>query len=248
MQRRPEDVPAARPRMEAPVLECDELAAWLRLTTTPKLGGAGLRRLLNAFGLPEQILRESEASLARYVGEAVAQSLCAPPSDEQCWLVDYTSIWLEDPGHYVVTLADAAYPASLLASTDPPAMLYVCGRIELLHPGPRGEPAVAIVGSRQASQAGRANAGLFARELGGAGVTVVSGLCPAWPTESMRPRTGARSTPQAGRWRLWVRERIASIRRAITRLPRQSPGRVRSCPNSRFARVRGRRIFLVATA
>jgi len=176
MRRRPEGPPAARPMMVAQVLEYEELTAWLRLTTTPKLGGAGLRRLLSAFGMPEQVMRESEASLVRCVGEELAQSLRAPATADSEWLVDYTSLWLEEPGHYVVTLADPAYPASLLASPDPPAVLYVCGRLELLHPGPRGEPAVAIVGSRRASNVGRANAGLFARELGAAGVTIVSGL------------------------------------------------------------------------
>src|ERR1700761_5885898 len=176
MQRRPEKTSAVRARMVSQTLEYDELAAWMRVTMTPKLGGTSLRRLLNAFGLPDQVMRESEASLAGCVGETLARSLCAPSTAYQEWLTDYTSIWLEEPDHYVLTLADPAYPASLLASPDPPPMLYVCGRVELLHPGPPAEPAVAIVGSRQASSVGRANAGLFARELGAAGVTVVSGL------------------------------------------------------------------------
>ena len=46
----------------------------------------------------------------------------------------------------IVTLADDAYPRALLEIADPPALLYACGRLELL-----AHPALAVVGSRNAS-------------------------------------------------------------------------------------------------
>lgn len=37
----------------------DELAAWLRLTLTPGVGGTAARRLLVAFGWPQRIFEQS---------------------------------------------------------------------------------------------------------------------------------------------------------------------------------------------
>ena len=51
----------------------------------------------------------------------------------------------------VITLADEAYPRLLLEIADPPPLLYARGRVELLQ-----RPALAIVGSRNATPQGSA--------------------------------------------------------------------------------------------
>ena len=79
--------------------------------------------------------------------------------------------WLEDPANDIVTLADTRYPRQLLQIPDPPPLLHVKGRVELL-----SRPALAIVGSRNATAQGMANAEAFARTLSDAGLTIVSGL------------------------------------------------------------------------
>ncbi|MGH8703765.1 MAG: DNA-processing protein DprA, partial [Burkholderiales bacterium] len=79
--------------------------------------------------------------------------------------------WLEDPANRVLTLADDQYPPRLLQIPDPPPLLYVKGRAELL-----SRPSLAVVGSRNATAQGVANAEAFARALSDAGLTVVSGL------------------------------------------------------------------------
>jgi DNA processing protein len=71
----------------------------------------------------------------------------------------------------LLTLADPEYPQALLTTADPPVVLFAVGRLELLN-----RPAVAIVGSRNATQQGVANAEGFAAAFARAGVTVVSGL------------------------------------------------------------------------
>ena len=83
-----------------------------------------------------------------------------------------------DTGLAAVTLADPAYPALLRTIPDPPIVLWVRGRIETDPPGIVGlsSPAVAIVGSREASSEGIALARQLGRGLGTAGLTVVSGL------------------------------------------------------------------------
>jgi DNA processing protein len=68
-------------------------------------------------------------------------------------------------------LDDPAYPPALLTMPDPPPLLYIKGRLDLLH-----KKAIAIVGSRSATPQGVEDAERFGRELSAAGVTVVSGL------------------------------------------------------------------------
>lgn len=146
----------------------EELAAWLRLSLTPGLGGDGLRRLLAAFGNPQAVLSASRAALARQVPDALAAEIRRGVSDDALAAV---STWLEDPANHVVTLADTPYPQLLLQLPDPPPLIYLKGRPELL-----ARPALAIVGSRNATAQGVADAEAFARTLSDAGLTIVSGL------------------------------------------------------------------------
>ncbi|MFH0831001.1 MAG: DNA-processing protein DprA [Parcubacteria group bacterium] len=63
------------------------------------------------------------------------------------------------------------YPSVLRQLSDPPPVLYVRGNSEIL-----ARPAVAIVGSRNASEYGKQQTSRFAGQLSRAGVVVVSGL------------------------------------------------------------------------
>jgi DNA processing protein len=71
----------------------------------------------------------------------------------------------------MITHGEPGYPQSLHHTEPAPPVLFAKGRIELL-PG----PAVAMVGARNASAAGRKLAGRIARELGKHGMVVISGL------------------------------------------------------------------------
>ena len=144
------------------------LASWLQLTLTPGLGAATIRRLLSQFGLPEKVLAARRAELARF---ASAEALQALDSDAVAKEVGCALAWLEQPGNAIVTLADTAYPRLLLEITDPPAVLYCRGRTDLLN-----RPALALVGSRNATAQGNSNAEQFARSFSTAGLTIVSGL------------------------------------------------------------------------
>ncbi len=145
-----------------------ELSGWLRLTLVPGLGGQGLRKLLTEFGLPSRVLAAGRAALARSVGDALAERILA---DDSAAAVDAALRWEEAPGHSIVTLADAAYPPQLLEIPDPPALLYVLGDAGLL-----ARQGLAIVGSRNATPQGVANAERFARAFSDAGLTIASGL------------------------------------------------------------------------
>jgi DNA processing protein len=144
------------------------LASWLRLTLTPGLGPVAIRLLLKQFGLPEQILARSRSDLVRFAPRA---AIDATDSAEVAAAVAAASEWAAQPGHAVVTLADEAYPRPLLEIADPPTLLYAHGRLELLT-----RPALAVVGSRNATVQGERNAESFARAFSDAGLTIVSGL------------------------------------------------------------------------
>ena len=73
-------------------------------------------------------------------------------------------------GISVIALGDPLYPALLRRIFDPPPVLYVRGTLVA------EELAVAVVGSRAASTAGKALARGMARDLAAWGATVVSGL------------------------------------------------------------------------
>ncbi|MFM0221616.1 DNA-processing protein DprA [Paraburkholderia dipogonis] len=148
-----------------------ELAAWLRLALAPGLKPAALRLLLGAFGLPKAIFDHTPEALAEIAGEAAARAALAPTGPEFDAQLDAVIAWREQPGNQVVTLDDPAYPPALLTMPDPPPLLYIKGRLNLLH-----TRAVALVGSRSATPQGVEDAERFARELSVAGVTVVSGL------------------------------------------------------------------------
>jgi len=153
-------------------MEPVERAAWLRLTLTPEVGPRAARMLLAAYGLPDAIFAAGRASLARHLPQALAAVLAAPAAPGVAGAVQAAERWLElDPSNALLTLADDDYPPLLLATVDPPPALFAVGRRELLR-----RPALAVVGSRSATQQGAANADAFAQHLARAGLTVVSGL------------------------------------------------------------------------
>lgn len=145
-----------------------DLEHWIALSLVPGLGDEGVRRLLLAFGDPEKIFSASPGALRSVVSEPVARAI-AHGTDAKT--VAAALEWLKDPANSVLTLADADYSKSLLNIPDPPPLLYVKGRRELL-----GAPALAIVGSRNATAQGVNNAEAFAQDLSDAGFTIISGL------------------------------------------------------------------------
>jgi DNA processing protein len=145
-----------------------ELAAWIKLSLVPGLGGQSLRRLLAAFGLPQQVLAAGRGALAGIVSAEIAARIL---SNLDSPAVDAALEWAAANGHAVLTLADGDYPQPLLETADPPALLYLHGRRELL-----ARPGLAVVGSRNATPQGISNAEQFARAFSAAGLTIVSGL------------------------------------------------------------------------
>lgn len=144
------------------------LANWLRLTLTAGIGGHAQRTLLGGFGGPDAIFAAERGALRELIGEKASALLLAAPRREA---IDAALGWADGVDQHIVTLADAEYPQALLEIADPPTLLYVRGRLELLN-----RPALAIVGSRSPTPQGLENSEAFAAAFADAGLVIISGL------------------------------------------------------------------------
>jgi len=123
----------------------------LRLARSPRVGPVTFHEALGHFGSASAACRElavsAEADIVRE-----EQALAARR------------------GRFIVW-GDADYPAALAALPDAPPVLSSVGDLSLLR-----RPALAVVGARNASLAGRRFATELAADLGAAGLVIVSGL------------------------------------------------------------------------
>ena len=161
-------------------MERADLAAWLRLQLTPGVGNITARKLLTAFGLPHGIFDASLVSLEQVVGFQQSTALKQEPADWQA-LLDTTWAWLEDKpdSHRIFALGDSGYPQSLLNMEDPPLLLYAVGAPQIWQDGGLADAmsrSLAVVGSRNPTAQGAANARQFSQTLAQAGLTIVSGM------------------------------------------------------------------------
>jgi DNA processing protein len=151
-----------------PTPDLADAGHWLRLTLVRGVTPGTLRALLSEFGGPEAVLNASPAGLRKFVAAEVAAAIAQGGNAEGA---EAALAWLAEPDNHIVTLGDDDYPQLLLQITDPPPLLYVKGRRDLLN-----RPALAVVGSRNASAQGNENAAEFSRALSAAGITIISGL------------------------------------------------------------------------
>ncbi|HZP88134.1 MAG TPA: DNA-processing protein DprA, partial [Burkholderiales bacterium] len=138
------------------------------MALVPGVGAASFRKLLLRFGSPQAACEANLSQLASCVGETAAQAIRAGPDSKS---LSRSLQWLTKPGNELVTLADPRYPPSLLEIGDPPPLIYVSGRTELLL-----NSSLAIVGARAPTARGVEDAERFAETLSNCGLTIVSGL------------------------------------------------------------------------
>lgn len=158
---RPPLAPAPLP--QAPLDDAQRLAC-LRLIRSENIGPVTYRELINRFGGATQAL-DALPELSRRGGRGKPLRICtieaAEAELEAARAVDAIPLFTIEPD----------YPPLLAHLEMPPPMVYAKGRRELLT-----RPSVAIVGSRDASAAGRTFARNLASDLGRAGLVIVSGL------------------------------------------------------------------------
>jgi DNA processing protein len=147
-----------------------QYAPWIALSQVKGLGGASLKKLAAHFADPSQVFSTSAAELEQVHGldRAVIESVVNFSGWQD---VEKELRRADDAGVTIVPFTDANYPARLRMIADPPVLLYVKGQISA-----DDEKAVAVVGSRSASDYGRRVARELCQGLAALGFTVVSGM------------------------------------------------------------------------
>jgi DNA processing protein len=148
------------------------LRPWLVLRAIPGVGDAILLKLVQAFGAPDAVLSASQSALEELgCRPPLVEAIRRGPAPDAIRELDKELDQLQRRKVTVLTYLDTQYPAPLRTIPDPPPLLYVQG--SLLE---TDRHAVAIVGTRKVSAAGRILAEELARDLAEMGFTIVSGL------------------------------------------------------------------------
>ena len=139
------------------------------LNLIPGVGPVRVRRLVERFGAAAAILAQPAARLEEIPGIGPLLSRAIGNWRALEWREEFRL--LEKHGFRAMTYLDPDYPPSLQEIYDPPVVLYIRGSLK-----ESDRLAVAVVGSRRASQYGLQAAAAIARQLAARGITVVSGL------------------------------------------------------------------------
>lgn len=148
----------------------DDYAPWLALTRIKGLGCVSFKKLVARYGDPTRALSAAPSELAAIDG-LQRDAIDGVVGFSQWAEVDNELKRVRSAGITLVRYTDTDYPARLRAIADPPPLLYVKGALT-----DADDKAVAIVGSRSASDYGRRVARDLARGLVSFGFTVVSGM------------------------------------------------------------------------
>jgi DNA processing protein len=136
---------------------------WLRLIRSQNVGPRTFRALVNHFGGARAAL-EALPALARRGGGTAPQIFPRDQAEQEMEAAQKLGVAL-------IAVGEAGYPQRLQMIDDAPPLIAVRGHLPAL-----AMPAVAVVGSRNASAAGMKLTQIFARGLSEAGFAVVSGL------------------------------------------------------------------------
>ncbi|MCB1733908.1 MAG: DNA-protecting protein DprA [Gammaproteobacteria bacterium] len=149
-------------------MDAQTLKDWLALWRVPGVGARGFSALVERFGSPAAVLAASRSALSGAgLRERSLDGIAHPD-----WAgVEADLNWAAQPGCHIVCRADTDYPNLLTDLGDPPPLLFVRGRPEVL-----GLPQLAIVGSRKPTKSGAETARDFAKSLAGSGLAITSGL------------------------------------------------------------------------
>src|SRR5687768_1568423 len=143
-----------------------DYAPWLALCRVNGLGCVSFKKLAAQFGDPTKAFAASKSELEA-VEDLRAEAIDGLMHFDQWAEVENELNRVRAAGVTLIPFSDANYPARLRTIADPPPVLYVKGELRA-----DDSRAVAIVGSRSASDYGRRVARDLARGLASTGFTV----------------------------------------------------------------------------
>ena len=147
-----------------------ELEAAMRLHLVPGIGPVIHGELVRVFGSPKGVLEAAPADIRNVPGVGPKLVLQLSLAKESTGVQSQLELCRQNDIQ-IITRSDSNYPKPLAEIYDPPNLLFCRG--ELLD---IDQVAIAIVGTRHASNYGRAIATRLATGLAMAGFTIVSGL------------------------------------------------------------------------
>lgn len=155
------------------------LEAIIGLNMFCDIGSIRLKKLLDYFGKPENILKASCEKLMAVsgIGKEIARKITSLKEED----IDEELNLAKKYNLKIITIDDADYSENLKNIPDPAIVLYVKGELK-----PEDKLSLAIVGSRRASFYGLSCAEKFSFELSKAGFTIVSGLARGIDTAAHR--------------------------------------------------------------
>ena len=148
------------------------LESWLRLQAIDGVGDLTVLRLVRAWHSPEAVLCACREELIQNgCSSQLADAIRRGPESSACRSLERELNAIERGRIEVRSVLDSTYPARLKMIVDPPPLLYISGTLT-----EQDELAIAIVGARRATAAGRGITEELSHDLAAAGMTVVSGL------------------------------------------------------------------------
>ena len=148
------------------------LEAWMKLRAIEGVGDHIVLALVRDWQSPDAVLRASTGDLIeRGCSARLAEAIVRGPDRDACRRIARELHDIERTRIEVRSMLDANYPPRLLMIPDPPPLLYVAGSLHA-----SDELAIAVVGARRGTAAGRLVTEQLASGLAGSGFTIVSGL------------------------------------------------------------------------
>ncbi|MGM0643403.1 MAG: DNA-processing protein DprA [Thermodesulfobacteriota bacterium] len=167
---------------------------WIALRKTPGIGDHLFKVLMDIFGTPEMVFAAPEKELADIKG--IHSKVIAGIKENKPFFRHAEQIIarLENTDFSIVSYSDPHYPSLLRQIHDPPAYMMYKGSLK------PSEPAVSMVGSRNATSYGIRAGEHLACELGKKSLTVVSGMARGIDTSAHQGavRSGGRTIAVLG--------------------------------------------------
>lgn len=155
-------------------------ATILALAAVGKIGPVKIKSILARAQRPDEILDWDNKQFCDIPG--ISERLAGHIKEKLD--IDYGNQlidWADENRIHITTIADTDYPSSLRAIYDAPPFLFIKGEVI-----EADKKAVAIVGSRNASDYGRITATRIAEELSAREITIISGMATGIDSASHR--------------------------------------------------------------
>lgn len=148
-----------------------ERHAWIQLALTPYIGAESFLNLIQHYGSASQALRAPSAEIAQLAHNGKKAAAHWHDTSKAQAATEAALLWEQHSGCRVLLLCDDDYPIMLTQGLTAPPILFVRGRLDLLH-----KPSVGMVGSRSATPQAIRIAKDFGQAISAAGIPVVSGM------------------------------------------------------------------------